>query len=118
MYIHRDRTLTRALVERAEAAGFTALCLTVDAPVLGCRERDRRNQFTLPSGMELANLATMTDLKIPKTAGESGLLSYFAQQIDPGVTWWDVEWLHSLTSLPIVLKGILRADDALRSDCL
>ena len=108
LYIHRDRGLTRALVERAEAAGFTALCLTVDAPVLGCRERDRRNQFTLPPSMELANLATMADLGIPKVAGESGLLSYFDQQIDPGVTWWDVEWLHSLTSLPIVLKGILR----------
>ncbi|NEP11547.1 MAG: alpha-hydroxy-acid oxidizing protein [Symploca sp. SIO2C1] len=115
LYIHRDRALTRALVERAEAARFTALCLTVDAPLLGSRERDRRNQFTLPSGMELANLATMADLKIPKTAGESGLLSYFAQQIDPGVTWRDVEWLHSLTSLPIVVKGILRGDDALRA---
>jgi len=115
LYIHRDRTLTRALVERAESAGFSALCLTVDAPLLGCRERDKRNQFTLPSGMELANLATMADLEIPKTAGESGLLSYFAEQIDPGVTWWDLEWLHSLTSLPIVVKGILRADDALRA---
>ncbi|NER19181.1 MAG: alpha-hydroxy-acid oxidizing protein [Symploca sp. SIO1C2] len=115
LYIHRDRSLTRALVERAEAAGFKALCLTVDAPMLGCRERDRLNQFTLPSGMELANLATMADLEIPQTAGESGLLSYFAQQIDPGVTWWDVEWLHSLTSLPIAIKGILRADDALRA---
>ncbi|NES24365.1 MAG: alpha-hydroxy-acid oxidizing protein [Symploca sp. SIO3E6] len=115
LYIHRDRNLTRALVERAEAAGFKALCLTVDAPMLGCRERDRLNQFTLPPNMELANLATMADLEIPKTAGESGLLSYFAQQIDPGVTWWDVEWLHSLTSLPIAIKGILRADDALRA---
>jgi 4-hydroxymandelate oxidase len=72
LYIHRDRALTRALVERAEAGGFTALCLTVDAPVLGCREKDRRNQFTLPPGMELANLATMADLEIPKIAGDSG----------------------------------------------
>ncbi|NET59464.1 MAG: alpha-hydroxy-acid oxidizing protein [Symploca sp. SIO2E6] len=115
LYIHRDRDLTRALVERAEAAGFKALCLTVDTPLLGSREKDRRNQFTLPSGLELANLATMANLQIPQTAGESGLLSYFAQQIDPGVTWWDLEWLHSLTSLPIVVKGILRGDDALRA---
>ncbi|NET39431.1 MAG: alpha-hydroxy-acid oxidizing protein [Cyanothece sp. SIO1E1] len=65
LYIHRDRALTRALVERAEAAGYSALCLTVDTPVLGCRERDQRNQFTLPSTLELANLVTLTDLKIP-----------------------------------------------------
>ncbi|NEQ12779.1 MAG: alpha-hydroxy-acid oxidizing protein [Moorea sp. SIO3E2] len=115
LYVHRDRTLTRRLVERAEAAGFSALCLTVDAPVLGCRERDRRNQFTLPVGMELANLATMTGLEIPKTAGESGLLSYFAQQIDPALTWRDLEWLQSITTLPVLVKGILRGDDALKA---
>ncbi|NEO06488.1 MAG: alpha-hydroxy-acid oxidizing protein [Moorea sp. SIO1F2] len=115
LYVHRDRTLTRRLVERAEAAGFSALCLTVDAPVLGCRERDRRNQFTLPVGMELANLATMTGLEIPKTAGESGLLSYFAQQIDPTLTWRDLEWLQSITTLPVLVKGILRGDDALKA---
>ena len=71
LYIHRDRGLTKALVERAEVAGFSALCLTVDAPVLGIRERDRRNQFTLPSGMELANLEMMAALKIPKTEGSN-----------------------------------------------
>ena len=112
LYIHRDRALTRALVERAEAAGFSALCLTVDAPLLGRRERDRRNQFTLPPGMELANLNAIADLAIPKTAGESGLFTYFAQQIDPGITWKDLEWLQSLTKLPVVVKGILRGDDA------
>lgn len=118
LYVHRDRTLTRALVERAEAAGFSALCLTVDAPVLGRRERDRRNQFTLPPGMELANLTTMADLAIPKAAGESGLFAYFAQQLDPGLTWRDLEWLRSITELPVVVKGILRGDDARRAvDC-
>lgn len=115
LYVHRDRCVTRTLVQRAEAAGFTALCLTVDAPVLGRRERDSRNQFTLPPEMELANLATMADLEIPKTAGESGLFTYFAQQLDQGLTWQDLEWLQSLTRLPIVVKGILRGDDALRA---
>ena len=113
LYIHRERGLTKALVERAEAAGFAALCLTVDAPLLGKRERDRRNQFTLPPGLELANLVTMADLKIPQAEGESGLLTYFAQQIDPSITWRDLEWLQSLTKLPILVKGILRADDAI-----
>ncbi len=112
LYVHRDRALTRSLVERAEAAGFSAICLTVDAPVLGCRERDRRNQFTLPLGMELANLA---HLRIPQIEGESGLFTYFVQQLDPGLTWRDVEWLQSITALPIVVKGILRGDDAVQA---
>ncbi len=115
LYIHRDRALTQALVKRAEAAGYSALCLTVDAPVLGKRERDRRNQFTLPKTMELANLVSMADLEIPQTTDESGLFAYFAQQIDPSVTWQDVEWLQSITTLPVVVKGILRGDDSLKA---
>ncbi|MGB3510213.1 MAG: alpha-hydroxy acid oxidase [Microcoleaceae cyanobacterium] len=115
LYVHRDRSLTRALVERAEAAGYQALCLTVDAPILGRRERDRQNQFTLPSGMELANLTAMANLEIPKTQDESGLFTYFANQLDPALTWKDIEWLQSLTSLPVVVKGILRGDDAIRA---
>ena len=65
--VHRDRSLTRALVERAEAVGYQALCLTVDAPILGVRERDRKNKFTLAPGLELANLTSMANLEIPET---------------------------------------------------
>ena len=65
--------------------------------------------------MQLANLAPMADLQIPKTENESGLLTYFAQQLDASLTWKDLEWLTSITSLPVVVKGILRDDDALRS---
>ncbi|MER3492925.1 MAG: alpha-hydroxy-acid oxidizing enzyme [Mastigocladus sp. ERB_26_2] len=115
LYIHRDRNLTRALVERAEAAGYQALCVTVDAPVLGRRERDTRNQFTLPPGLQLANLTTLSGLNIPKQQGESGLFTYFAQQLDPSVTWQDLEWLQSISPLPLVIKGILRGDDAVRA---
>ena len=115
LYVHRDRPLTRALVERAEAAGYQALCVTVDAPILGRRESDRRNQFSLPPGMELANLTAMANLEIPQTQDESGLFAYFAHQLDPALTWQDIEWLQSLTSLPVVVKGILRGDDAIRA---
>ncbi|NEP89628.1 MAG: alpha-hydroxy-acid oxidizing protein [Okeania sp. SIO2C2] len=115
LYVHRDRGLTRALVERAEAAGYQALCLTVDAPILGRRERDRRNKFTLPSDMELANLKSMANLEIPQTEDESGLFAYVANQLDPALSWGDIDWLQSLTSLPIVVKGILREDDAIRA---
>jgi 4-hydroxymandelate oxidase len=115
LYVHRDRALTRTLVERAYAAGFQALCLTVDAPLLGKRERDTRNQFVLPSGMELANLATLTDLEISYKPGESGLFAYFLEQLNPALMWKDLEWLQSLSPLPLVVKGILRGDDALRA---
>ncbi|WP_413173325.1 alpha-hydroxy acid oxidase [Anabaena azotica] len=115
LYIHKDRGLTRALVERAYTAGYKALCLTVDAPVLGKRERDQRNEFTLPSGLHPANLRKISGLDIPQEKGESGLLTYFAQQINPALTWKDLEWLQSLSPLPLVLKGILRGDDAVRA---
>lgn len=115
LYIHRDRGLTRALVEFAYANGANAICLTVDAPLLGKREQDTRNQFALPPGMELANLTGLKDLEIPHKQEESGLFAYFAQQLDPGITWADVEWLQSLTPLPVAIKGILRPDDAVRA---
>jgi 4-hydroxymandelate oxidase len=115
LYVHRDRGLTQALVERAAAAGYAALCLTVDAPVLGQRERDRRNRFVLPSNLELANLTSLTAREIPPHAQESGLFAYFVEQINPALTWNDLEWLQSLSPLPLVVKGILRSDDAVRA---
>ncbi|MBC6476506.1 MAG: alpha-hydroxy-acid oxidizing protein [Hormoscilla sp. GM7CHS1pb] len=115
LYVHRDRGLTKALVERAHAAGYQALCLTVDAPMLGRREKDMRNQFALPTGMELANLTTLKDLKITQRAGESGLFAYLLEQFNAALTWSDLEWLQSLSPLPLVVKGILRGDDALRA---
>ncbi|MBW4685936.1 MAG: alpha-hydroxy-acid oxidizing protein [Komarekiella atlantica HA4396-MV6] len=115
LYIHKDPGLTRALVERAYAAGYKALCLTVDAPVLGQRERDQRNEFALPPDLHLANLATISGLDISHETGESGLFTYFAQQLNPAVTWRDLEWLQSISPLPLILKGILRGDDAVRA---
>ncbi|MBO1346427.1 MAG: alpha-hydroxy-acid oxidizing protein [Hormoscilla sp. GUM202] len=115
LYVHRDRALTQALVERAHAAGYQALCLTVDAPMLGRREKDMRNQFALPTGMELANLTTLKDLKISQRSGESGLFAYMLEQFNAALTWSDLEWLQSLSPLPLVVKGILRGDDALRA---
>ncbi|MBU7581752.1 MAG: alpha-hydroxy-acid oxidizing protein [Nostoc sp. TH1S01] len=115
LYIHKDRGLTQNLVERAYAAGYQALCLTVDAPILGRRERDARNTFTLPTGLQLANITNISGLNIPQEQGESGLFTYFAEQLNPSVTWADLEWLQSLSPLPLVLKGILRSDDAVRA---
>ncbi|MFN6180453.1 MAG: alpha-hydroxy acid oxidase [Dolichospermum sp.] len=115
LYIHKDQGLTRALVERAYRAGYKAICLTVDAPVLGKRERDHLNQFTLPAGLQLGNFTNISGLDIPQEQGESGLLTYFSQQINPAVTWKDLQWLQSISPLPVVVKGILRSDDAVRA---
>ncbi|MEM1178327.1 MAG: alpha-hydroxy acid oxidase [Acidobacteriota bacterium] len=111
LYVYRDRGLTRELVERAAQAGCRALVLTVDAQVFGVRERDVRNRFRLPEGMEVKNLLGTKNSTLPKTAG-SGLGAYVESLFDPALSWRDVEWLASLSDLPVVIKGIVHPDDA------
>ncbi len=115
LYVYRDRAITRALVERAEAAGVAALALTVDAPLLGRRERDVRNRFELPAGISAANLLPAGHGRLSAPPTDSGLAAYFAELLDPSLSWRDVEWLRSITRLPVVLKGVVRADDAVRA---
>ncbi len=112
LYVHKDRELTASLVTRAEAAGFQALVLTVDTPVLGRRIRDVRNGFGLPSGLVMANLVDAPGMKGAQSS--SALARYIASRHDASLTWKDVEWLRSLTRLPILLKGVVRPDDARR----
>ena len=115
LYVYSDRGLTKALVERAEACGMSAMVLTVDAPVLGRRERDLRNRFHLPDGVRLANVPSSGSVPMPTGHGESGLANHFASGIDAGLTWKDVDWLRSITRLPLLIKGIVRGDDAARA---
>jgi len=117
LYVYRDRAATQALVRRVEAAGCRALVLTVDAPLLGRRERDVRNRFTLPAPLRIENLLPVGDThaRLPAVATDSGLAAYFAELLDPALTWDAVEWLRSITTLPVLVKGIVRADDAVRA---
>lgn len=115
LYVYRDREATRTLVQRVEGAGSKALVLTVDAPLLGRRERDVRNRFQLPPGLSIENLAGAGKADLPSGVADSGLAAYFAALLDPSLTWADVDWLRSITSLPIVIKGIVRGDDADRA---
>jgi 4-hydroxymandelate oxidase len=115
LYVYKDRAATEALVRRVEAAGCQALVLTVDAPLLGRRERDVRNRFALPPGLGVENLHAAGYAHVPEASGESGLAAYFADLLDPALTWDAVGWLRSITKLPIVVKGIVRADDARRA---
>ena len=112
LYVYRDRGLTRSLVRRAAAAGYDALCVTVDVPLIGRRRRDIRNEFTLPEGLQLANFADTAADDLPDAARESGLAAYVAAQWEPALTWRDIDWLRSLSPLPLVLKGIMSSEDA------
>jgi 4-hydroxymandelate oxidase len=115
LYVYRDRGATRALVERVEAAGVSALVLTVDAPLLGRRERDVKNRFVLPPGLCIENMLPEGLHELPAPQIDSGLAAYFANMLEPALTWKDLAWLGSVTKLPILVKGVVRADDALRA---
>ena len=108
--MHKDRGLTRSLVARAHLAGYQALVLTVDVPVLGRRERDIRNGFVLPPSLRVANF----DMGIgqDQDADDAGLAQFHRGLREPAFSWKDVDWLASLSPLPILLKGLLRGDDA------
>ncbi len=112
LYVYKDRGATRALVERAEAAGCSALVLTVDAQVWGRRERDVRNRFQLPAGLSVKNLMPAGQEAFPKEAQDSGLAAYVTSLFDQTLSWKDVEWLCGLTKLPVLLKGIVHPEDA------
>lgn len=108
LYVYRDRAITEALVRRVERAGYAALCLTVDVQRPGNRERDLRNVFRVPPHVRAANFGDA----IADTADGSALLRYINDQFDPTLTWEAVEWLRSITSLPIIIKGVLAPADA------
>lgn len=112
LYVFRNRELSLDLVRRAEACGCSAVCLTVDVPVQGKRERDDRNRFRLPEGLEMANFRGHSQAAMPTEHEGSGLAAFIHREIDPSLTWRAVEWLVEQTSLPVVVKGILTGEDA------
>lgn len=113
LYLQHDRGFTRQLVARAEAAGYEALVLTVDAPAHGARDRERRARFRLPEGIGAINLQGMASPpSVPLEHGQSALFDGLLHQAP---TWEDVQWLQSQTRLPVLLKGILHPADAMQA---
>ncbi|MFN9308812.1 alpha-hydroxy acid oxidase [Gemmatimonas sp.] len=113
LYIYRDRGVTAELVQRAERAGCTGLVLTVDTPLLGRRERDLLNGFHVPPEFPAPNLGVDMRGTLGTSADMSSALAQFIlHHWDAGIAWRDVQWLQSVTRLPIYLKGIVRGDDA------
>ena len=112
LYVNANRATTLALIRRAEAAGMKALCITVDAPVLGRRERDMRNKMKSapPSAMKAGSGGSQSKVA---GAGSGGVARTISQFIDPSLAWSDLAWFKANTRLPIVLKGIQSSEDAL-----
>jgi L-lactate dehydrogenase (cytochrome) len=136
IYLHKDRGLTRELVERCRASGFHAICLTVDTPVAGNRERDARTKITMPPtltlrsllgfatrpiwsagflvnpGAKVANIAHHMDRSL---LGAVSASHYINSQFDRTATWKDAVWLAELWNGPFVIKGLQAPDDARRA---
>ncbi len=113
IYVAADRGITETLVQGAAAAGYEALCVTVDAPVLGRREADERNGFQLPEKAVPRNFLRFLDLSAASEArGGSALTRLINQLLDPTLSWRDLAWLRRLTDLPLLVKGIMTAEDA------
>jgi 4-hydroxymandelate oxidase len=116
LYTQADKGFTKSLVERAEATGCRAICLTVDTPISGARNREQRAGFKLAPNMERPNLRGL------KINGEDAATSaeghnpsgggIFSAVLNPRMTWKDVEWLQSFMKVPLLLKGVLNPDDA------
>ncbi|MGW0732500.1 alpha-hydroxy acid oxidase [Streptomyces sp. NPDC002851] len=115
LYVFRERKVTEDLVRRAEAAGYRALVITVDTPRMARRERDLRNGFSLPPYVRPANLDEERAGLHRGRSGISTLAEHAERHHDAAFTWDDLAWLRSLTSLPLVLKGVLTAEDARRA---
>lgn len=111
LYLSGDRGFDRALVDRARAAGFEALVLTVDAPVQGPREREWRAGFRIPAGIAAVHYDARPVPAVSPGALCGGLVEH-------APTWDDVAWLRDTAGLPLLLKGVLRADDARRAQAL
>lgn len=114
LYVNPDRAFTRDLVQRAQDLGCPAICVALDVPVNGPRERELRAGFHLPAGAERANLRCLGAAVAAASHRPSGRNIYAAVRA-PNVGWKDLEWLRSFARVPIVVKGVLRPDDALRA---
>ncbi|KAH9665363.1 peroxisomal (S)-2-hydroxy-acid oxidase GLO4 [Citrus sinensis] len=107
LYVFKKRDIAATLVQRAERNGFKALVLTADTPRLGRREADIKNKMITP---QLKNLEGLLSTKVSSDTG-SNLEAYAKETMDASLSWKDLEWLRSITKLPILIKGILTRED-------
>jgi isopentenyl diphosphate isomerase/L-lactate dehydrogenase-like FMN-dependent dehydrogenase len=133
LFIYRDRGITRDFATRAAGAGYEALCLTVDCPIIGPRERDLRNglsanpRLTLRTCLDAARhprwwlrMGRRPRIGFPNYARHGAgplrdMHAFVAGVLDPTVGWKDLEWLRGIWSGPLIVKGIMRGSDATRA---
>ncbi len=108
LYAQTDHGFTRELVQRAEAAGYRALCLTVDTATTGARNREARAAVKL---LPIPNFAKFTGAGNDVSL-HTGSQDVFKSVLDASMSWKEVEWLRSFAQIPLVLKGVLNPDDA------
>lgn len=107
LYVNKDRSITRKIVEHAEKRGCKGLFITVDAPQLGRREKDMRSKFS-----DAGSNVQSGDDSVDRSQGAARAISSF---IDPALSWKDIPWFKSITKMPIVLKGVQCVEDVLRA---
>ena len=135
LYVWRDRGILKDFIRRARASGYTALCLTVDLPRAGQRERDLKNGFTVPPQIRLSNILdtlvrpdwlwgflthprmTLENVRDHAIAAENlfSVIDYTTAQFDPSLTWDDMAWMIREWGGPFAIKGILSVEDARRA---
>lgn len=110
LYVQRDRGFTRDVVQRVEAAGCKAVCVTVDVPTFGPRNRQARAKYELAPGLGRPHLP-------PAKKGDvgGGRLQVFPQWVEPALTWRDIGWISSICKIPVLIKGVLNPEDADRA---
>jgi isopentenyl diphosphate isomerase/L-lactate dehydrogenase-like FMN-dependent dehydrogenase len=106
LYFNKDPGVNKQLLQRAEKAGYSAIVLTVDLPVLGIRDRNVRNSFTLPTDLNRPNVSSERYIAATRS------LQSLTAGIKDDLGWDDYEWTRKHTSLPVLIKGILSPDDA------
>ncbi|KAK1362738.1 (S)-2-hydroxy-acid oxidase [Heracleum sosnowskyi] len=112
LYVFKRRDISALMVQRAERNGFKAIVLTVDTPKLGRREADIKNKMIAP---QLKNFEGLLSTEVHSTDMGSNLAAYASETLDASLSWKDLEWLKSITKLPILLKGILTHEDAIKA---
>jgi len=109
VYIYKDREITKNLIKQADALNYGAIVLTVDTPFYAKRRRELQTPISFKSHSQIINLVE-AGLKLD-SINPSALPQYLSSLLESNIGWKDIEWIRSITSLPIILKGILHPDD-------
>ncbi|XP_071713937.1 peroxisomal (S)-2-hydroxyacid oxidase GLO3-like [Rutidosis leptorrhynchoides] len=111
LYVYKQRDISALMVKRAEMNGFKAILLTADTPKLGRREADIKSKMIAP---QLKNFEGLYSTKVENSGG-SNLKVFASRSWDPSFAWKDIAWLRSITELPILIKGVLTREDAIKA---